>query len=32
MELKDINGRLTFVDLKGNPTTHPTWFVRTPQF
>ena len=32
MELKDINGRLTFVDHKGNPTAHPTWFVSRPEF
>ena len=32
MELKDIDGRLTFVDHKGNPTTHPTWFVTRPVF
>ena len=32
MELKDIDGRLTFVDHKGNPTAHPTWFVSRPEF
>lgn len=32
MELKDIDGRLVFVDHKGNPTSHPTWMVRRPQF
>ena len=32
MELKDIDGRLTFVDHKGTPTTHPTWLVNRPQF
>ena len=32
MELKDIDGRLVFVDHKGNPTSHPTWLVTRPQF
>ncbi len=32
MELKDIDGRLTFVDHKGLPTSHPTWLVARPQF
>ena len=32
MELKDIDGRLTFVDHKGQPTSHPTWIVNRPQF
>lgn len=30
MELKDIDGTLTFVDHKGNPTKHPQWLVRVP--
>lgn len=32
MELKDIDGRLTFVDHKGQPTQHPTWLVTRPRF
>ena len=32
MELKDIDGKLTFVDHKGNPTNHPCWIVNRPQF
>lgn len=32
MELKEIDGRLTFVDHKGNPTRHPEWFVNQPEF
>ena len=32
MELKDIDGRLTFVDHKGNPTAHPCWMITRPQF
>lgn len=32
MELKDIDGRLTFVDHKGNPTRHPQWLVNAPEF
>ena len=32
MELKDIDGRLVFVDHKGNPTKHPCWIVSRPQF
>ena len=32
MELKDIDGRLVFVDHKGNPTKHPCWMISRPQF
>lgn len=32
MELKDVDRRLTFVDHKGNPTRHPQWLVRMPEW
>ena len=32
MELKDINGCLTFVNHKGEPTTRPEWVFRRPSF
>ena len=32
MELKDVDGRLVFVDHKGNPTKHPCWMISRPQF
>ena len=32
MELKDINGRLNFVDRKGRPTARPCRFVNRPRF
>ncbi len=32
MELKDIDGRLTFVDHNGRATRHSQWFVRAPRF
>ena len=32
MELKDIGGRLTFVNHKGEPTTRPEWIFRRPSF
>jgi len=32
MELMDIDGRLQFVNHKGEPTTRPEWLVRKPLF
>jgi hypothetical protein len=32
MELKDIDGTLTFVNHKGEPTTRPEWLVQRPVF
>ena len=32
MELKDIDGTLTFVNHKGEPTTRPEWLVQRPDF
>lgn len=32
MELKDIDGTLTFVNHKGKPTTRPEWLVQRPVF
>lgn len=32
MEMQEIDGRLTFVNHKGEPTTRPEWLVRRPEF
>lgn len=32
MEMKEVDGRLTFVDHKGTPTCHPQWLIRAPRF
>lgn len=31
MELMEVDGRLTFVNHRGEPTTRPEWIVRKPQ-
>lgn len=32
MELREIGGKLTFVNHKGQPTKHPEWLVSHPEF
>lgn len=32
MELKEIDGKLRFIDLAGNPVLNPQWLVRAPRF